>query len=193
MNVPSLRLLSLLALAAGLAGCAKGPVKPDPEAVAELREELVFEVEPADAVTALDWRDSQAEAEEASTSGKITLVGQIGGMPNPFGEGLEQEFPWKAGQASFFLVDPATVAEFVDHAGEAGEDHAADCPFCAREAATKLPALAMVSFKKDGKPIKVGAQELFGLKAGDLLVVRGVASEVGELLMIDADGLFVRE
>lgn len=191
MNLSRLGLLSLLALAAGLAGCAKGPAKPDPEALAQLREELVFEVEPADAVTALDWRGSQAE--EESTDGKITLVGQIGGMPNPFGEGLEQEFPWKAGQASFFLVDPATAAEFADHAGEAGDDHAADCPFCAREAATKVPALAMVSFKKDGKPINVGAQELFELKAGDLLVVRGVASEVGELLMIEADGLFVRK
>lgn len=197
MNATRCLPLSLLAIALGsIGGCAEGPVKSDPAELAELRESLVFEVEPADAMTTLDWRDSQAEnnaVEDNAADGKITLVGQIGGMPNPFGAELEQDFPWKGGQAAFFLVDPATVAEFADHAGEAGDDHAADCPFCAREAGNKVPSLALITFQRDGKPIDVDARELFGLEAGDLLVVRGVPAEVGELLTVEADGLFIRE
>lgn len=191
--------LSLLAFGALLVGCAEGPVKQDPEVVAALRERFVLEVEPADALTALDWRDQQVEdaavvpaVSEPSEDGRITLVGQIGGMPNPFADGMEQDFPWKAGVASFFLVDPATAAGFEEHASEAGDDHAADCPFCAREAATKLPALAAVTFSEDGKHVRIDARELFGLEAGDLVVVRGMPSQVGDLLTIEADGLFVR-
>lgn len=203
---------SLLSLAV-LAGCAKGPVKPDPAVVEAARARFVLEVEPGDRqLTPLDWRDEQAgdgpvdvlttvdDAEETSEapaerSNRVVLVGQIGGMPNPFGTDSEPDFPWKAGEATFFLVDPATADEFADHSAEEGDDHAADCPFCAREAASKANAIAVVSFPREddpGKSLAIDARDLFGIKKGDVVVVRGEAELVGDVLVVTADGLFRR-
>lgn len=192
--------LSLLSFPAVLlVGCAEGPVKADPAVVAALKERYVLTAEPADALTPLDWRDAQSAegtAEQApATTGRAVLVGQVGGMPNPWGEGTEPDFPWRAGQATFFLVDPSTAAEFADHADEAGEAHAADCPFCSREAASKASSIAVVTFAGDddlSRPAAVDARELFGLKEGDLVVVRGVAALKGDVLMVEAEGLYRR-
>lgn len=196
-------LLPLLALV--IAGCARGPEKPDPEVVAKHRDRFLSEVEPADPLTPLDWRDAQAEggeegveelgAPEPPADGLATFVGQVGGILSPFGD-AEQEFPFKAGKAVFFMVDPATVAEFVEHAGEGeeGEAHAADCPFCAREALDNASAVAVVMFSgEDGKPIEIDARDLFGLQKGDLVVVRGEPKLTGDLLQVAADELFIRK
>lgn len=220
----------LLALALGAValtlGCADGTVKPDPERLAALRSEYVLEVEPADAMTPLDWRDTQEEepgvvegvvnlldtvevAVETSADGstevdvavdppaepnRIVLKGLVGGMPNPWGADVEPDFPWKKGQATFFLVDPPTADEFSSHAEEQGDDHAADCPFCAREAANKANAVAAVTFRDAaGEPLPIDARDLFGVAQGDLVVVRGVWSLAGDLLMVDADGLYRAE
>ena len=198
-------------------GCADGAVKPDPERVAAVREQFLLDVEPADAMTPLDWRDFR-EAEEAGDSEvvdvintiespeaespdaetppvdpkRIVLKGRVGGMPNPWGADVEPDFPWKKGQATFFLVDPPTADEFESHAEEQGDDHAADCPFCAREAANKANAVATVTFRDEaGEPIAIEASDAFGLKAGDLVVVRGEWSLVGDLLVVSADGVYL--
>jgi predicted small lipoprotein YifL len=185
-----MRFLSLLliVLVASLAGCAKGPVKADPAVVAELRAKLLLAEEPADAQTLLDWREGEQEGET------ITLVGQIGGMPNPWGD-TPPDFPWRAGEATFFVVDPATVAEFADHAAEDADAHAADCPFCARKAASKSGSVAAVSFlASDGQAISIDARELLGVKTGDVVVVHGRPKPMGEdLLVIEAEGLFIRQ
>jgi hypothetical protein len=195
----------LMLLATSLAGCAEGPVKADPKVVGELRSRLELASEPADPVTPLDWRERVTAAEAdpndesadapASTdggAGGVVLVGQVGGMPNPWGE-AEPNFPWKAGQATFFLVDPSVAAEFADHQHAEGEDHA-DCPFCAREATAKADGVAAVNvLGSDGKPVGIDARELLGLKEGDVVVVRGAATLLGgELLVLDADGVYVR-
>lgn len=195
--------LSLLSLAVALSGCTEAPTRPDPELVKSLRDRYVLAEEPADAQTTLDWRDAQPEegepaeaGEEASEDKTITLVGQIGGMPNPWGAaGNEEEFPWRAGKALFFLVDPSTVAEFAAHAEAEGVEHAADCPFCSREAADKTDAVAVVSFAEepgDTVPAAIDARDLFGLEAGDVVVVRGEWSLVGDVLMVQANGIYRR-
>jgi hypothetical protein len=204
LNYAATYLLTLLA--SMLAGCAEGPVKADPKVVGELRERLELASEPADPVTPLDWRERMTAAEadpndESADSpatpvsgegGGVVLVGQVGGMPNPWGK-AEPNFPWKAGQATFFLVDPSVAAEFADHQHAEGEDHA-DCPFCAREATAKADGVAAVNvLGPDGKPVAIDARELLGLKEGDVVVVRGAASMLGgELLVLDADGVFIR-
>ncbi len=178
--------LSLIATVL-LTGCAKGPVKADPAVVAELRAKLLLTEEPAGAVTLLDWRASEQEAET------ITLVGQIGGMPNPWGE-TAPDFPWRAREATFFVVDPATVTEFADHIGEDADAHVADCSFCARKVTEKASSIAAVSFLgSDGEALSIDARELLGVKVGDVVVVRGRPKPIGEdLLVIEADGLFIR-
>ncbi|TWT99879.1 hypothetical protein Pla108_08220 [Botrimarina colliarenosi] len=189
-------LLSLLLFAPlGLAGCADGPVKPDPAAVKTLRETFVLSDEPAAAVTPLAWREAQEADQEAeeSPSDRVVLTGMVGGMPNPWGAENELEFPWKAGEATFFLVDPATAEEFSSHATEEGIEHAEDCPFCSREAATKTTSIAVVTFPSTddpSKPAAVDARDLFGLKEGDTVVVQGIASVKGGVLMVAADGLY---
>ncbi|MEO0532007.1 MAG: hypothetical protein AAF266_15750 [Planctomycetota bacterium] len=202
---------SLLSLAV-LAGCAKGPAKPDPAVVEATRAKFVLEVEPGDRqLTPLDWREEQSgegpvdvlatvdpseEADAAAEpSNRVVLVGQVGGMPNPWGAETEPDFPWKAGQATFFLVDPATADEFASHSEEAGDDHAADCPFCARDAASKANAVAVVSFPSEADPttpVAIDARDLFGIKQGDMVVVRGEAELVGDVLVVTADGIFRR-
>lgn len=206
MNFSRSSVLALLPLAALCVGCADGPVKPNPEAVAALRERYVLDAEPADAQTALDWRESQAgdaqpesadsgsDNENAPPSSQIVLVGQVGGMPNPWGKEHEPAFPWKEGQSTFFLVDPSTAAEFADHAAAEGLAHAEDCPFCSREAAEKTDAIAVVSFadEEGGDPAKIDTRDAFPIAEGDLVVVRGKWELIGDLLMIDADGIYRR-
>ncbi|QDV76289.1 hypothetical protein [Botrimarina mediterranea] len=196
-------LLPLLALPLLLLpGCADGPVKPDPEVVKSLRERYALETEPADAVTPLDWReqreavDSEEEDEAAEEATPITLVGTVGGMPNPWGADNEPDFPWKKGQATFFLVDPSTVEEFASHAAAEGVEHAEDCPFCSREARNKTSSVAVVTFpstEDPEQPAAVDARDLFKLEKGDLVVVHGQWTLKGDVLMVSADGLYKRE
>ncbi|MEQ8847072.1 hypothetical protein [Botrimarina sp.] len=207
----------LLALGSLVAGCDSGAGKPDPALVEALRDLYLLEVEPAGAVTPVDWHEAQAQptAEDEApaeaidlvetaaakpgsnaetTDSRVVVMGRVGGMPSPFDQSVDQGFPFREGEAAFFLVDPATAAEFESHAAEKGSDHAADCPFCSREAAGKTDAVAMVTFAgESGAPAPVDVRELFDLKEGDLAVVRGEWSLEGGLLVVAADGLFIRE
>ncbi|TWT88849.1 hypothetical protein Mal64_23370 [Pseudobythopirellula maris] len=186
------RLLAFLAAAGFLIGCSQGPAPPDPKRVAAERERLMLAEEPADALSPLDYRETLEEG-DGETASQVVLVGKVGGIPNPWGK-LEPDFPWRENQAAFFLVDPATAMEFDEH--DAGDpDHLADCPFCAREAANQASAVAAVNFSDaQGKQIAIGARELLGLKAGDTVVVRGEAQLLaGDLLVVEANGLFIRE
>ncbi|WP_146573536.1 hypothetical protein [Botrimarina hoheduenensis] len=189
-----LGVLLVIGMAGGMAGCAEGPVKADPAVAEQLRALLQLSEEPVGAQTPLDWRESLGELDPAvEKDAPILLMGRVGGMPNPWPE-TETDFPWRRGTATFFLVDPATADEFAEHAGEDGAAHAADCPFCAREAASKANAVAAVTFLgTDGKAAGIDARELFGLSEGDTVVVRGKAKLLGdELLVVEADGLFRR-
>jgi hypothetical protein len=47
----------------------------------------------------------------ASTTSEVVVVGQIGGMPNVWTD-THPDFPWYAGQSSFFLVDTKIAAQF---------------------------------------------------------------------------------
>lgn len=184
-------------------GCAEGPVKADPAVVSELRSRFVLRSEPEGAVTPVDWRESQQEQqveqaepkEQATDDAEVTLVGRIGGMPNPWPDN-EAAYPWRANEATFFLVDPATAAEFSEHAEEAGEEHAADCPFCAREAAQKTDSIVAITFSNEsGEPIRIDARELLGVAEGDTVVVRGRLTTLlgGDLLVLKATGLYARQ
>ena len=182
-------------------GCAQGPVKPDPDVAEERRAVLLLTEEPDGAQTPLDYREALAPEPDAAPTETgaeaeptpVVLMGRVGGMPSPWADS-EPDFPWRAGEATFFLVDPATADEFAEHAGDEGDDHAADCPFCARAAASKSKAVAAVSFlDENGKPEKIDAREQFGLEKGDTVVVRGIPKLLGgELLVVEADGLYRR-
>ena len=57
---------------------------------------------------------------------EVVVVGQIGGMPNVWTD-THPDFPWYAGQSSFFLVDTKIAAQFATHAKKHGGNHS--CAF----------------------------------------------------------------
>jgi hypothetical protein len=121
----------------------------------------------------------------------VVLVGTVGGVANPSAQSYP-EFPFVDREAIFFLADPAAVGEFEEHAHKHAPGE--ECAFCASHAADHITSLALVHFKgEDGKPLAVGARELFGLKDQDTVVVRGKAKMTPTgMLEVDATGLYVR-
>ncbi len=187
MPTPPAHSLAILACGALtlvlLAGCDNGPSP----AIRQARERFLLAEEPPGATTALELSQQQPEF----TEGPVVLRGQVGGMPNPW-KGAEADFPWRKGEATFFLVDPATAATFAGHEHAADEDHA-DCVFCQKRAADSVQSLAAVSLNApNGQPIKIDAQELLDLKPGDTVVVEGQGKRVGDLLVVEGTGVFVR-
>lgn len=90
--------------------------------------------------------------------------------------------PWEQGRASFL------ISELPEEGHGAGHD-ADNCPFCKRKAAQAPKAMVRFADEK-GQTVGIDARELFELKTGDVVAVRGSA-KVGELntLMIDAAAL----
>lgn len=123
---------------------------------------------------------------------EVAMVGQIGGLANPWEE-TQPEFPFSTHYAVFFLADPQAVAE---HA-EAGHVHAPgeECAFCAAHAAENSELFAMVRLVDEaGKVLPVDSRELFDIKEGDTVVVKGSAQIVeGGMLVVKADGIYVRK
>lgn len=117
---------------------------------------------------------------------EVVVVGQIGGMPNVWPD-QHPEFPWYAGQASFFLVDSKVASQFASHARQHGGDH--NCAFCRSLAAKNAHAIAVVNLvDAKGEVIRTDARQLLKLAEGQTVVVRGTAKLLGgSLLVIDAD------
>jgi len=126
---------------------------------------------------------------DAAKTQEVVLVGQIGGMPNVWKE-THPDFPWYAGQASFFLVDSKIATQFASHAHAHGGE---DCAFCRQLAAKNANAIAVVNLvDAQGKIIEVDARQLLGLKDRQTVVIRGRAKLLaGALLVVDADGIYV--
>jgi len=122
---------------------------------------------------------------------EVTMVGMVGGLHNPW-QKTEPEFPFGGGQAKLFLCDAEAVAELEAH----GHHHAPgeECAFCAAHAADQSEMIAVVRFLgKDGKILPCDARQMFDLKGGETVVVRGKARVVeGGLLVVEAEGLFVQ-
>jgi hypothetical protein len=131
-----------------------------------------------------------AEAKEPKLSElDVVLVGMVGGVPNP-SQQSHPDYPFVENQAMFFLADPEAVAELEEHAHHHAPGE--ECAFCAAHAPNAL--VAVVQFKgKNGKPLRVGARELFDLKEKETVVVRGKARIApGGMLTVDATGLYAR-
>jgi hypothetical protein len=126
----------------------------------------------------------------ASTASEVVVAGQIGGMPNVWND-THPDFPWYAGQSSFFLVDTKIAAQFASHAKKHGGNHS--CAFCQSLAAKNAHAAAVVNLvDEQGEIMRIDSRELLGLKENQTVVVRGTAKLLGgRLLVIDATGIHV--
>lgn len=178
----------------GMVGCSKTTI--DPQLAAELRAKYVLSAEPADATGVLDLREVLKDPQD------VVLIGQIGGIDNP----------WTRGQASFVITDPSLAAiveddhdhkDHKDHKVGEKEAHKHDhnapghdpatCPFCSK-GYDPTKALALVQFVDDaGKVLPVDARELFQLEKEQLVVIQGRAQQdPAGYLVVSAKGLFVR-
>jgi hypothetical protein len=162
--------------------------------VAEHRSRLELSAVPRDPVQVLDvltqLKKRPQQAKSAPVA-EVTVAGQIGGMPNPWRDS-HPDFPWFAGQASFFMLDSKVAVQFANHAKHHGGDH--NCAFCQRLAEKSAHAVAVVNLVNEaGQIVPIDSRELFPLKEGQSVVVRGRAELLGgTMLVIHADGLHVR-
>jgi hypothetical protein len=171
--LPAATALLLSLVAAAQIGCS-GSSTVDDARVAAHRARLLLQSEPPGVRTVLDL------SEEPPGEEPVAVVGRIGGLENPFTKG----------RASFIIVDPAVLSP---------DDHicdSPDCPHCAKLKQHKqLEAMALVEFADEqGQTLPIDARRLFGVQAGQTVVVRGRTSrnDIGNLV-ISADGMFIRE
>ena len=127
---------------------------------------------------------------------EIVIVGKIGGAAGA--DRTLSDFPWEKGRATFIISDPAfEPAHTHDHDHDHGDDHDHghshadhECHYCQAKA---VDAQAWVRFLgDDNKPIAVDARELFNVKEGDIVVVKGHAKLSAGVLVVDAKGIYVR-
>jgi hypothetical protein len=157
------------------------------------RSRLTMKEEPKDAQQILFVQKTMAAAQSKANPAEtreVTVVGQIGGMPNVWPD-LHPTFPWYEKQASFFVVDKKIAAMFAEHAKHHG-GNSSNCAFCQSLAAKNAHAVAVVNLiDENGEIIRLDARELLGLKENQTVVIRGKARLLGgSMLVIDADGVY---
>ncbi len=167
--------LLLLSLGlAPLAGCG-GELSADDPQVVEQRVKFLLDTEPDNVSLVQDVRE---QVETGPDSDQVVILGKIGGVENP----------WSKGRAGFVMIDPAAA----DHDSENCHDD--NCEHCRRaRERKKFQATALVEFVENGKVVPIDARTLFRLKEGQTVVVRGRAKLNDDNLVIQADGLYVRE
>lgn len=170
----SMKFAVAAALCGGLClGCAKTPDGPDPRFAAQ-RAKYLLTHEPSGALPVLDAR------EELAGDGSVTLVGQVGGTPEPMSKA----------KASFVVADPTLLSDDGHDDHECGDN----CPFCKRKQESQANGLALVEIVDEaGGVVPIGAAALFGLQAEQTVVVHGQA-EIDNLgnLVVKARGLYIR-
>ena len=137
-------------------------------------------------------RATLAQSADPTTATPVVLIGQVGGVPNPFEE-TQPDFPWNSNEATFYIVDQDVASKLQAHLAEQGPDHQ-DCPFCARAIKKSVDSMAAVSVRdKSGKPIRIAANDLLELDEDNVVVVQGNASLLaGNMLVIDAEKIYVK-
>jgi len=167
MNAKVLR-ITILLFSSLLGGCST----PIDREIVEFRKKLLLQSEPANIVSLTEAKTALVE------EGDVVLVGRIGsGALSAFEKGM----------ATFVLSEAPE-----DHGGD--KNHvASECPFCRRKA--EEAPLAQVAFQEEnGKTIPVGADTLFDIEQGQIVVVqgRGHYDKDTDTLMIRGTSLFVR-
>ncbi len=147
--------------------------------------------EPASVLATIQQLKAKKSPQGQPASQEVTVTGQIGGMPNPWNDS-HPDFPFFAGQASFFLLDSKIATQFAHHAKHHGGSH--NCAFCQRLAAKSAHTIAVVNFvDENGEILKIDSRELLGLEENQRVIIRGRAEMLGgTMLVIHADGVHVR-
>jgi hypothetical protein len=212
LTAAALSVAGSMVLLVGLPGCG-GSTGVDPALAAKLRQAWLLTEEPSGGLAVADVRelltgepadsasvaesadDAQSVAEgspasEPAAPREVVLVGSVGGLPNP-SEQSQPDYPFDRQRAVIFLADPGAVAEQEAE----GHQHAPgeECAFCASRAADMAHMLAVVRFRDEqGKVVPIDARAVLDVKEKETVVVRGVARMEAGMLVVDAEGLYVR-
>jgi hypothetical protein len=156
-------------------GCETRSTASD-ESLRSLREKLLLANEPAGAMPIND-------AIIAAKGGEVVVFGQIGAGKHD---------PWDAGRAAFLIADPSLSLGDVSGPGHASHDHD-NCPFCNKEKSSAAPMAIVQCVDEQGTILPIDARTLLGVSAGQIVVVRGIATVDGlGTLVITADGIYLR-
>ncbi len=160
--------LAPLMLMLTFVGCDSEPTT-SPEVLRQ-RAALTLPTAPSGAITLAEAAEKHSAGE---LSGEVLLVGRVY---------AESQDPFEPGKASFLL-------SVLPEKGHDDPEHADNCPFCKRKAA--MAPKAVVQFLgSDGAVLPYDAQELFELKAGDVVTVRGeIESFDLNLFNVNASGI----
>ncbi|MFN0017589.1 MAG: hypothetical protein ACKVP0_04965 [Pirellulaceae bacterium] len=169
-------LLSLIAVAAGLAGCGTSgdlskPGANSAPAVPDAR--YVLSEEPAEAKTVIEARKDAKDGDD------VTITGRIGGDIDP----------WVKGRAAFLIVDPSLVpcSEIEGDTCKTPWDYCCDTDRLAECKAT-------IKFvDQSGQTLATDARQLLGVKELQRVTIRGKAKrdEAGNLTVL-ARGIYVK-
>ena len=142
-----------------------------------VRTSLMLKNEPAGAMT-----PTAAKAAVAKAPKQLVIAGRIAGS-----KGMD---PFVKGKASFAMLQLPD-----DHGSQPGHN-ADDCPFCKKRLAN-APMVAVQFVGADNKELPIDARDLFGVKDGEEVVIRGIASFNAKLalpiIQLQADGIYIRK
>tara|TARA_Y100000385_G_scaffold50590_1_gene47388 strand:- start:773 stop:1318 length:546 start_codon:yes stop_codon:yes gene_type:complete len=145
--------------------------------VEKVRSSLLLQKEPAGALT-----PTAAKAAVVKAPKQLVIAGRIAAA-----KGMD---PFVKGKASFAMLQLPD-----DHASQPGHN-ADDCPFCKKRLAN-APMVAVQFVGADMKELPVDARDLFGVRNGEEVVIRGVASFNAKLalpiIQLQADGIYIRK
>jgi len=162
-----------LSVAGVMAGCGEAVREPGGGA-AIVGGAYLLDEEPAGAKDVLDALASAKDGE------KVTVVGRIGGAPDP----------WVTDVAAFHLVDTSLTP-----CNERGEDDGCEIPWdycCEPDLATSKTFVKVVD--ANGEVVATGAKDLLGVKELQTVVVKGKAQRVDDKsLTVLADKVYVKK
>lgn len=162
------RLLTLVMLAAGSSlGCNSSETSTT-SAAPDLRRQLLVQQQPADVQS---LKSTYADFPVDQELSEVTVAGRI------YAQGMS---PFDAKESVFTIME-------LPKPGHNHEDPG-DCPFCARELKNAKIAIVRV-VDAAGKTYPQSAEALLGLTKNQDIVVRGNASQIGDTLMIELQGL----
>ena len=138
--------------------------------IVSLRQQLVVGAEPADATTIAVAKDNIAE------NSNVSIVAQVS---------TDELAAFVKGQAAFLVTEVCS-----DEESHCDND---DCAFCNSRKAESLNAVVQF-VGKTGDPLAVDARELFGIRPGDIVVIRGKGEVMTavDMLQVTAKTIFVR-
>jgi hypothetical protein len=155
-------------IAISISGCSK-PIDPK---ILELRSKFLITQELKSPITLTEAKVALADENH------VSLVGKVGsGALDPF----EKE------KARFVLSEAPE-----DH-GKDGSHDASECPFCRRRA--EEAPLAQIEFQDpEGMTLPYGAETLFGMKKGQIVIVEGTGKydQETDTLLIRGEKLFIK-